>query len=133
MNNLAFVEAARGFLGVPWVHQGRTERGMDCVGLVVLAMRRCGVNAPLDATYGRMQDYLQARRYLDQFCVRVGQATVGDIILFKTKSTLHMAIVSQIDNDKPSRVIQALGYGSKVVDTGLSFIPMQLWRIRWPS
>lgn len=133
MNNLAFVEAARSYLGVKWVHQGRTEKGMDCVGLVVLAARQCGIPAPLEATYGRMQYYMQARHYLEQFCERVGQAVVGDIILFKTKSNLHLAIVSAVESDRPTRVIQALGYGSKVVDTGLSFTPMQLWRIRWPS
>jgi cell wall-associated NlpC family hydrolase len=133
MSAEAFVAAARGFLGVPWVHQGRSERGMDCVGLIVLSMRACGVDVPLTADYGRMQDYRQARRYLEEFCDRVGSAEVGDIVLFKTTQTLHMAIVSEVEDGRPARVIQALGAKSNVVDTGLQFPPLMLWRPKWPS
>lgn len=129
----AFVAAARGFLGAPWVHQGRTERGMDCVGLVVLSMRAIGIDAPLKADYGRLQDYRQARRYLEQFCDRVGSPEIGDIVLFKTTQMLHMAIVSEVDGLRPKRVIQSLGPKSKVVDTGLQFPPLMLWRPKWPS
>lgn len=133
MSAEAFVAAARGFLGVPWVHQGRLEKGMDCVGLIVLSARAAGLEAPLTADYGRMQDYRQARRYLEQFCERVGEPAVGDIVLFKTTQTLHMAIVSEVDGLRPKRVIQALGYGSCVVDTALQFPPLMLWRPKWPS
>lgn len=133
MSAEAFVAAARGFLGVPWMHQGRSERGMDCVGLIVLSLRAIGVEAPLTADYGRMQDYRQARRYLEEFCDRVGSPEIGDIVLFKTTQTLHMAIVSEVDGLVPTRVIQALGHGSKVVDTGLQFPPLMLWRPKWPS
>jgi cell wall-associated NlpC family hydrolase len=133
MSAAAFVSAARGFLGVPWVHQGRSEKGMDCVGLVVLSARAAGIEAPLTANYGRLQDYRQARRYLEQFCDRVGSAEVGDIVLFKNSQSLHMAIATEVQNGQPVRVIQALGHKSKVVDTALQFEPLMLWRLRWPS
>lgn len=133
MSAEAFVTAARGFIGAPWVHQGRSERGMDCVGLIVLSARAIGLDAPMKADYGRMQDYRQARRYLEDFCDRVGSPEPGDIVLFKTTQTLHMAIVSEVKDGRPSRVIQALGHKSAVVDTGLQFPPLMLWRIRWPS
>ncbi|PWJ93517.1 NlpC/P60 family protein [Mesorhizobium loti] len=133
MSAEAFVAAARGFLGVPWVHQGRTDKGMDCVGLIVLSMRAIGIDAPLAADYGRMQDYRQARRYLEVFCDRVGAPEIGDVVLFKTTQTLHMAIVSEVDGLAPKRVIQALGPKSNVVDTGLQFPPLMLWRPKWPS
>jgi cell wall-associated NlpC family hydrolase len=129
----AFLAAARGYLDVPWVHQGRTERGMDCVGLIVLAARAAGLDVPLTADYGRMQDFMQARRYLEDFCDRVGSPEIGDIVLFKTTQTLHMAIVSEVDGLQAKRVIQALGPKSKVVDTALQFPPLMLWRPRWPS
>lgn len=130
----AFVAAARGFIGVPWVHQGRSERGIDCVGLIVLAARAVGIDAPMRADYGRFQYYPQAREYLEQFCDRVGSPDLGDIVLFKTTQSLHMAIVSEIAADGSiARVIQALGHKSNVVDTALQFPPLQLWRLRWPS
>ena len=127
----AFVAAARSLLGVPWVHQGRTERGVDCVGLVVLSLRAVGIEAPLAADYGRLQDYRQARRYLEDFCERVGAPEAGDIVLFKTTQTLHMAIVTATSEGRPTRVLQAFGPGSKVVDTGLQFPPLMLWRPKW--
>ncbi len=133
MSAEAFVATARGFLGVPWVHQGRSEKGLDCVGLIVLSMRAIGIDAPLAADYGRIQDYRQARRYLEIYCDRVGSPEIGDVVLFKTSQTLHMAIVSEVDGLKPKRVIQALGPKSKVVDTALQFPPLMLWRPKWPS
>lgn len=133
MSAQAFIKAARGFIGAPWVHQGRTEKGMDCVGLVVLAGRAVGIEAPLEATYGRMQDYRQARRYLEQFCERVGSAAPGDIVMFKTTQALHMAIVSEVQGDHPVRVIQAFGPKSRVIETALQFSPSMLWRPLWPS
>jgi cell wall-associated NlpC family hydrolase len=129
----AFIDAARSYLGVPWVHQGRSRKGVDCVGLVVLAMRAIGIDAPLSANYGRMQDYRQARRYLEQYCCRVGSAEPGDIVLFKNSQTLHMAIVTKAELGVPMRVIQAMGHKSAVVDTALQFKPMMLWRPKWPS
>lgn len=49
----ALHEAARGYLGTPFHHQGRSRSGLDCVGLVVLAMADCG--RPVDdvTSYGR--------------------------------------------------------------------------------
>lgn len=35
--------AARAYLGVPFVHQGRTPRGLDCIGLVTLALQDAGL------------------------------------------------------------------------------------------
>lgn len=133
MSAQAFILAARALLDVPWVHQGRSERGVDCIGLVVLAARAAGIEAPLAADYGRMQDYLRARRDLGRFCDRVGLAEPGDVVLFKNSQTLHVAIVTEAIDGKPARVIQALGPKSKVVETGLQFTPLMLWRPRWPS
>ena len=43
-------EAARRYLGVPFQHQGRDpQRGIDCIGLVVLCERDCG-GSPEDFT-----------------------------------------------------------------------------------
>lgn len=36
-------EAARAWLGVPFVHQGRTREGLDCIGLLVKAAEGCGL------------------------------------------------------------------------------------------
>jgi cell wall-associated NlpC family hydrolase len=40
------VAVTKSFLGTPWVHQGRTRAGVDCVGLVVAVARELGVYPP---------------------------------------------------------------------------------------
>lgn len=41
----AYVAACRALLGVPWLHQGRNEAGVDCVGLLVVPAIRVGLMA----------------------------------------------------------------------------------------
>lgn len=50
----AFIQAARSYLGTPWRHQGRSRRGIDCGGLVALAMRDIGHPGQDIAGYGRV-------------------------------------------------------------------------------
>lgn len=50
---LALIAAARGYLGVRFRHQGRSERGIDCAGLVVVSLQ-AGGREPNDVeAYGR--------------------------------------------------------------------------------
>lgn len=37
-----FVAHTRALVGVPWCHQGRSEFGVDCIGLIDLAFRGAG-------------------------------------------------------------------------------------------
>lgn len=41
-----FIEAARGWLGVRWLHQGRNRAGVDCVGLLLVAAADVGIELP---------------------------------------------------------------------------------------
>jgi hypothetical protein len=42
----AFVAECRALLGVRWQHQGRTEKGIDCVGALVLPAIKLGILTP---------------------------------------------------------------------------------------
>jgi len=44
-SNQDFVDAARGWLGVPWLHQGRNRAGVDCVGLLLVCLEEIGLPA----------------------------------------------------------------------------------------
>lgn len=66
MTGSDFVRAARELVGVPYRHQGRTVRGVDCIGLLLLAASRVGV-LPLEL--GR-RDY--GRTPLDELLAGLG-------------------------------------------------------------
>ena len=60
--------AARSLLGVPWVHQGRTMAGVDCLGTAALVGAAVGIVVSEVPAYGRVPDGEQLlagmRRYL---------------------------------------------------------------------
>jgi cell wall-associated NlpC family hydrolase len=78
------VAGARAYLGVPWRHQGRSLRGLDCAGLVVLVARDLGL-ADYDATgYGRRA---QGFGFVEHFrgnmdAVAVPDGRPGDVLVF---------------------------------------------------
>lgn len=57
----AYIAAAHSLIGVPFRAQGRTTRGIDCIGVVIWSLRTAGVEVPNDRIdYGK----LPARRKL---------------------------------------------------------------------
>lgn len=122
-----FIKVARSYLGVPWVHQGRSRTGLDCVGLIVISARNCGLDVPMLANYGRTPDYRQLKRELMKFGSREGAIFPGAVIVYKLHS-VHIAIASS-----STTVIQALNSVGRVTESGINFIPGQFWRFRWPS
>jgi len=51
-----YVNSARNWLGVRWVHQGRSRNGLDCVGLILVAARDLGLEIPDMPGYRRTPD-----------------------------------------------------------------------------
>lgn len=78
------VAAARCYLGVPWRHQGRDARGLDCAGLVVVVARELGLT-DYDATgYGR---HALGQAFVDHFRAAMDPVPVsamrpGDVPVF---------------------------------------------------
>lgn len=50
---LAFVAEARTYMGVRFKHQGRSRRGLDCIGLPVVSLRAIGRQVWDSPAYGR--------------------------------------------------------------------------------
>lgn len=78
----AFVTAARGWLGVPWRHLGRTRAGVDCIGLVLLSAAEAGLSLPDPAPYAREPQGAALLTGALAHGARVAQARPGDVLLF---------------------------------------------------
>jgi len=79
----AFVAAARCFVGVPWRHLGRACTGVDCIGLVLLAVREVGVDLPDPAPYAREPQGTRLLEGILGHATRVAVAAPGDVLLFR--------------------------------------------------
>ncbi len=75
-----FVAVAERFLGVPYLWGGKTSLGLDCSGLVQVALGACGIPCPRDSD---MQEAAFAT------AIDIAQARRGDLVFWKG----HVAIV----------------------------------------
>jgi hypothetical protein len=82
----AHVVHARALIGTRWSHRGRSNRRIDCVGLVVVSLTRAGVTVQDRLLYGRDPNQDRLRDALvDEFgpAIPKAKAQVGDIALLR--------------------------------------------------
>lgn len=98
MRSADVVAAARGWLGVPYRHQGRSREGVDCIGLVlvVLAQGRALPPGFRDAfAYSRLPQAGMLEREVGARCQRIAAPVPGSIGLFRWKrEAQHVAIMT---------------------------------------
>jgi NlpC/P60 family putative phage cell wall peptidase len=91
-----YVQAAREWVGTPFVHQGRMKgRAVDCIGVVYCVAREFGMVGPEVMTaYEREPDGNLLREGLNAHMVRIpAPAQPGDIILFRfARFPQHVAV-----------------------------------------
>jgi cell wall-associated NlpC family hydrolase len=92
--DIEVVAEARSWVGVPFLHQGRSRRGIDCVGLpVVIAMSLGLVPRTFDTgAYGRLPTGELTDRLQDA-CIKTDKPKSGTIVVIAwTKTAAHTAI-----------------------------------------
>jgi cell wall-associated NlpC family hydrolase len=90
----ALIAAARAYLGVPFVHQGRSRHGLDCIGLVVCAARDIGLTLADRTDYPRDPNGLLPLEMARQFAP-VESPQAGDILLMRFRGEpQHVAILA---------------------------------------
>lgn len=97
------IREARALNGVPWVHLGRTQRGVDCIGLVILAARNAGLDlfghiGLADRRYGRKADQ-KLFNMVRQYAQRT-EVEPGALLLFRfdgDSTPRHFGIATERD------------------------------------
>jgi cell wall-associated NlpC family hydrolase len=92
------VAAARSALGVRFRLHGRSAEGLDCVGLVALALRAEGYEGPVPSGYAlRSGDAARVHAAIEALgLVRAEEPRPGDLVLFKAgPGQLHFAIQAE--------------------------------------
>tara|TARA_R110000787_G_scaffold42303_8_gene104004 strand:+ start:6391 stop:6792 length:402 start_codon:yes stop_codon:yes gene_type:complete len=72
------------YLGTPFVHQGRSPNGLDCVGLLVQVAKDLEFEAEDFTAYSLRPSSIKLVELLRKSCRRVeGEAQTGDILIFE--------------------------------------------------
>jgi len=115
------VEEARSYLGVKWLHQGRTRDGIDCAGLVVCVGNGLGLIQYDRSDYQRNPNGSAFLHYFkDGGGVQkpVTEAKPGDILVLREGAyPCHTAIVGE--NRHGLTIIHAFIVRKKVVEEQL--------------
>jgi cell wall-associated NlpC family hydrolase len=114
-NEEDFVAVAERFVGVPYLWGGKTALGLDCSGLVQIALTACGVPCPRDsdmqeaalgASVGSRDDYNDPRRG-DLVFWKGHVAIVRDAASLLHANAFHMAVVIEPIVDAIGRIAAA--------------------------
>lgn len=89
------IEHARAWLGVPFLHQGRSRSGVDCVGLVIQVGKECGLlpQSFEKRDYGRLPVSGQLLDGIKEYCIQGTIALPGTLVVIKYgKEPHHLTI-----------------------------------------
>ena len=131
---------AHKYIDVPFKHQGRTTRGLDCVGVPILSAWDCGYRRYKEFAYGREPDPVVLVAILEyHFGARVAHPPeVNNVILASLHlggPAVHVGIVTTYPYGNTLGVIHAYGTIGRVVYQGLSEKMMQhvVGVYEWPE
>jgi cell wall-associated NlpC family hydrolase len=90
------IEAARSFVGVPFLHQGRTRHGIDCIGLVIAALTKVGVVFYEEPpTYSRIPYADSLLSPLRAYCTEADTLEPGLLLAFRfRREVTHVGIIT---------------------------------------
>jgi hypothetical protein len=112
-----FVSVAERFLGTPYLWGGKTNNGLDCSGLVQVALTACGIRCPRDSdmqerALGTPVDMKSVRRG-DLVFWKGHVAIVRDDKTFLHANAFHMAVAVELITEAVARIAAA---GSEVTN-----------------
>lgn len=109
------IEAARELLGVPFVHQGRTLNGIDCIGVLVYCASKIGINLVDKPTYCYPEN---SHQLIDELKFQLDEVPVsskqsGDFVVIAIGGVpRHLALLTPRGmihtNDNVGKVVEQL-------------------------
>lgn len=126
------VAEARKYLGVRWVHQGRSMLGLDCIGLPIVIAQAFDIVGEIEHDYPRLPDGTFVKSFTDmaEMVNPMSAMQPGDILLFAERSHMcHCGILTDYRNEPG--VIQAAAAYRKVIETPLQNMPAVFGRPRF--
>lgn len=87
------IPTAESYLGIPYKHQGRSEYGVDCVGLLYVVFRDLGVDFAYPRNYQRTPKQNEIFHFVSNFSEETDCPIKGDVVLLGNERLLtHAAI-----------------------------------------
>ncbi len=121
--NADLVAEARSWLGVRWLHQGRSREGVDCVGLPIVCVQKLrGMDVALpDYRRASTDDTMvqMCRQYLQP--IALADMRPGDVIVLGFERQRHMAMLGDYPGGGLS-MIHAYLPNRKVVEARLDTV-----------
>ncbi|HWP59522.1 MAG TPA: hypothetical protein VNL14_16640 [Candidatus Acidoferrales bacterium] len=116
------IAEARTWLEVPWVHQGRSRHGVDCLGLPVNVAHHFRLTDRDYVTYGYTPNWRLLYKMLDEACIRVkskDDLRLADVPVFwmdtgLVEEQMHLGIVA--DGGNPLSIIHCYRRVGKVCE-----------------
>jgi NlpC/P60 family putative phage cell wall peptidase len=111
------IASARACIGTPFHHQGRAIGiGLDCIGLIVVALTAAGFSVRDRSDYGRRPDGKSLIAAMnDHGAAQVDDIQAGDVLVFRyDKQPQHVALASS-----PETMIHSFAPAGKVVETSI--------------
>lgn len=111
------VASARLWVGTRWVHQGRSEHGLDCAGLVSVVLNGQGVIRYETADYPRRtlnNAFLEHFRKAGLRDTTLAKAESGDVLVFKDAGyACHCGFLVR---GRPTTIVHAHAKRRRVVE-----------------
>jgi len=114
------VAEARKWIDVPWRHQGRTKRGIDCAGLVIVVGNSLGL---VDYDTTNYQRKTHGQDFLNHFRMNMDEKPIldalpGDVLLFRDRQfPCHSVIIGE--RQGALTIIHAYAHRRKVIEERL--------------
>lgn len=110
------IEEAKACLGIEFHHQGRSEFGLDCAGLIIFVLKKVGLyeeGCDIKA-YSRLPNGNKIGKLMSEYfdLISIDEAKSGDILLFRFENNPQHLAWLEIDSENNKNMIHAYGITS---------------------